>query len=165
VVSPGASRRLKAIPPGVLYAIEERFARRGWGSIRLGPPGGQVAPNRLKRRGALGFRAEYRGGLEQVAALISLAPVVVSSDSGILHLATAVGTPAVGLFGPTSPELGFSPLGRSCAVGVDLTCRPCHVHGPRFCWLGHERCWGEMDSEEVVAAAEELMAAGPGRGQ
>jgi ADP-heptose:LPS heptosyltransferase len=164
VISPGASRRMKAIPPSVVYAIEERFARRGWGTIRLGPPGRGDARTPLVRRGVLGFRAEFRGELEEVAALMSLSPVVVSSDSGILHLATAVGTPAVGLFGPTAPELGFSPLGRSCAVGVDLACRPCHVHGPRFCWLGHERCWGEMDSAQVVAAAEALSRAGAERG-
>jgi len=71
-----------------------------------------------------------------------------------------LGKPTAALFGPTVPELGFAPLGRSRALGVELACRPCHVHGPAFCWLGHRRCWRDLPALEVATALEELAATG-----
>jgi len=96
--------------------------------------------------GALNLRA--------AAALIRRASVLVSNDSAPLHLATAVGTPVVALFGPTVPEFGFGPRGaRDVVLGhPDLPCRPCSAHGPRVCALGHHRCMRELSVETVLSA-------------
>jgi len=155
VLAPGASRRLKAIPEPLVRSVTDRLLASGRGVIRLLEPGG---PNGfVAGRGA---ERAYRGSLGDVTALLSLAEGVIASDSGILHLATAVGKPAVGVFGPTAPELGFSPLGRGRAIGVDLPCRPCHVHGPHRCWQGHERCWREMSATRIVEGWEESLTHG-----
>jgi heptosyltransferase-2 len=94
------------------------------------------------------------------AALIERARVLVANDSAPLHLATAVGTPAVALFGPTVPEQGFGPRGsRSLTLGhAGLACRPCSAHGPRVCPLGHHRCMRELAVETVAEAT--VMVAG-----
>ncbi|MBA3345737.1 MAG: lipopolysaccharide heptosyltransferase II, partial [Gemmatimonadales bacterium] len=92
--------------------------------------------------------------LREAAALIRRASVLVSNDSAPLHLATAVGTPVVALFGPTVPEFGFGPRGdRDVVLGhPDLACRPCSAHGPQVCPLGHHRCMRELSVETVLSA-------------
>jgi len=73
--------------------------------------------------------------LRQSAALIGKALLLVTNDSAPLHLATAMGTPIVALFGPTVTEFGFGPLRPGdVAIGIDeLPCRPCSSHGPPQC--------------------------------
>lgn len=98
--------------------------------------------------------------LRQSAAVIGRARALVTNDSAPLHLATAMGTPMVALFGPTVTEFGFGPLrAGDLALGVDdLECRPCSAHGPPECPLGHHRCMRELTVEAVIAAIEELGA-------
>jgi heptosyltransferase II len=78
----------------------------------------------------------------------------VTNDSAPLHLATAVGTPIVALFGPTVPEFGFGPRrATDVTLGWDgLACRPCSRHGPPVCPLGHHRCMRDLTVETVAAA-------------
>jgi heptosyltransferase-2 len=98
--------------------------------------------------------------LRQSAALIGRAQLLVTNDSAPLHLATAMGTPIVALFGPTATEFGFGPLrGGDVALGLDgLLCRPCSAHGPPGCPLGHHRCMRDLTVETVTLAIEELGA-------
>ena len=98
--------------------------------------------------------------LRRSAALIGRATLLVTNDSAPLHLATAMGTPCVALFGPTVTEFGFGPLrAGDVALGVeDLQCRPCSPHGPPQCPLGHHRCLREITVAAVIAAIEELGA-------
>ncbi len=92
------------------------------------------------------------------AAVIAHAALLVTNDSAPQHLASAMGTPTIALFGPTTPAFGFGPLApRSLAMGVDeLSCRPCHHHGPRRCPLGHWRCLRDLDAARVAAVATSI---------
>ena len=98
--------------------------------------------------------------LRQSAALIGRAALLVTNDSAPLHMATAMGTPIVALFGPTLPEFGFSPIRvGDVTLGVaGLDCRPCSRHGPPSCPLGHHRCMRDLGPEAVAAAIEETGA-------
>jgi heptosyltransferase-2 len=97
--------------------------------------------------------------LRQSAALIGRAAVLVTNDSAPLHLATAMGTPIVALFGPTVSEFGFGPMrAADVALGVELECRPCSPHGPRQCPLEHHRCMRDLPVEAVTQAIEDLGA-------
>jgi heptosyltransferase II len=93
------------------------------------------------------------------AALLQRAGAIVTNDSLPLHLASAVGTPTVALFGPTTPALGFGPLAPTAeALGVaGLECRPCHAHGPNACPLGHWRCMVELSVARVIDAVADVM--------
>ena len=100
--------------------------------------------------------------LRVAAALVEQAAVLVTNDSAPLHLATAVGTPVVAVFGPTVPAFGFGPRGRrDLVVEHDrLPCRPCSSHGPRVCPLGHHRCMRELSVERVGAAVAAVTGGG-----
>jgi heptosyltransferase II len=103
--------------------------------------------------GALSLRAS--------AAMIQRASVLVTNDSAPLHLATAVGTPIVALFGPTVPEFGFGPRRQGdVSLGhADLACRPCSRHGPERCPLGHHRCMRELSVEVILKAVLDVVSA------
>ena len=106
-----------------------------------------AAPGRThSAAGALSLRAS--------AALLARAAVLVTNDSAPLHLATAVGTPIVAVFGPTVPGFGFGPRGARDQVveHPSLGCRPCSAHGPQVCPLGHHRCMRELSVETVARA-------------
>ncbi len=98
--------------------------------------------------------------LRQSAALIGQSALLVTNDSAPLHLATAMGTPTVALFGPTVTDFGFGPIRPGdLALGVEgLQCRPCSSHGPVQCPLGHHRCMRDLTVDAVIAAIEELGA-------
>jgi heptosyltransferase-2 len=76
-----------------------------------------------------------------------------------MHLASAMGTPTVAVFGPTVPEFGFGPLSpRASVVGHDtLPCRPCDRHGPQRCPLGHHHCMRELEASLVAERARALL--------
>ncbi|SBV95614.1 Glycosyl transferase, family 9 [uncultured delta proteobacterium] len=94
--------------------------------------------------------------LRESAALLAACSVLVSGDSGPMHLATAVGTPVIGLFGPTTREWGFFPSGpRDRVLESDMPCRPCSLHGRKQCPHGGE-CLGRIDAAAVLAALEEV---------
>lgn len=94
------------------------------------------------------------------AELLRRCAVLVTNDSAPEHLASAVDTPTVALFGPTVPEFGFGPLARRAAVlGLEeLPCRPCDRHGPERCPLGHHRCMRDLAPELVADRVRALLS-------
>lgn len=93
------------------------------------------------------------------AELIRRCSVVVTNDSAPQHLASAVGTPTITVFGPTVPQFGFGPLSDgSVTVGLDsLACRPCDRHGPRRCPLRHWKCMREITADDVAARVFDIL--------
>lgn len=94
------------------------------------------------------------------AELIRRAQVLVTNDSAPQHLASAMGTPTVAIFGPTVPTFGFGPLAPgSRTIGrTALACRPCDRHGPQRCPLGHWRCMHEITPQEVHEMTRAVIA-------
>ena len=97
------------------------------------------------------------------AELIRRCNVLVSNDSAPLHLASAMDTPSVAIFGPTVPAFGFGPLAKDRAtIGVDdLACRPCDRHGPRRCPLGHWKCMRQIGAADVAARVFDILSRSP----
>lgn len=93
------------------------------------------------------------------AELIGRAQAIVTNDSAPQHLASAMGTPTLTIFGPTVPEFGFGPLAdRNAVAGHDgLGCRPCDRHGPQRCPLGHWRCMRELSPEYISSLLTEVL--------
>jgi len=96
--------------------------------------------------------------LRQFIALASCARFVVCHNGGQMHLAAAVGTPVLALFGPSTPEI-FGPVGRGHRVFYKkLSCSPCAPH-PRYqeCQRGEPRCKREIEAREVIEAINDLL--------
>lgn len=94
------------------------------------------------------------------AELIRRCRALVTNDSAPQHLAAAVGTPTITLFGPTVPAFGFGPLAPSSVpMGITLDCRPCDPHGPQRCPLGHWRCMRELAVRDVAARVLDILNA------
>jgi ADP-heptose:LPS heptosyltransferase len=110
----------------------------------------------LEKTGNLAMAIDI--ALPELAELISRARFAVSNDSGIMHLAAAVGTPTIGLFGPTHPSLGFAPLGEKCrALTVDESCSPCSRHGAKECSREERFCFTNIDEEMILRNVKEIL--------
>ncbi|HUL03003.1 MAG TPA: lipopolysaccharide heptosyltransferase II [Gemmatimonadales bacterium] len=121
---------------------------------------GDAIHDAVTRSGGRAVNACGKLTVRQSAALLGRARLLVTNDSAPQHLATAVGTPVVALFGPTVVEFGFGPIrAGDVALGVaGLACRPCSAHGPRVCPLGHHRCMKDLSVASVLQAVEEVDA-------
>lgn len=110
--------------------------------------------------GGSGVNAAGQLSLLGSAELIRRCRVLVTNDSAPTHLASAVGTPTVVIYGPTVPRFGFGPLApQSAAIGVEhLDCRPCDSHGPRTCPRGHWRCMLDLQPADVAARVRDILS-------
>jgi heptosyltransferase-2 len=150
-----------ALAPGSIWGTKrwphyEEVARRLADHVRVaivgGPADSELARRVAEAAGPSAIDASGRLGLVASAELIRRAAVIVTNDSAPLHLASAMATPTVAIFGPTVPDFGFGPLAPSRAIAghESLDCRPCHRHGPQRCPLGHWRCMREIDPTRVL---------------
>ncbi len=98
------------------------------------------------------------GGLRVLAALINRLDCLVCNDSAPSHIAQAVGTPAVVLYGPTHDAV-TGPLDRerNRVVRNPVSCAPCWLPGSRFSCTYDLRCWEGLGAEEVVKEVESLL--------
>ena len=93
----------------------------------------------------------------EIAAILRRASLFVGTDSGVLHLAAAVGTPVVGIYGPTDWRRS-GPRGVTCrVVRFAVECSPCEL--PRCLWQGEDKrkCLTQLSPSLVVQAARELI--------
>jgi heptosyltransferase-2 len=155
-LAPGAAHATKRWPIGHWQALAERLRAAGYRLVVLGGPDDRGAAQQL---GPLGESAAGEFTLQETGACLARARVLVSGDSGVMHMATGVGTPVVALFGPTVRAFGFFPYrGPSTVLEQDLPCRPCSTAGTARCPLGHHRCLVDLAPEAVAAAALGLVA-------
>ena len=97
--------------------------------------------------------------IQEWVDLISKAEVLVSGDSAAVHVANDLDVPTIALFGPTIPDFGFAPWRtHSKALGVELACRPCDIHGPRECPYGHHSCMKDLKAESVEGSIQEILS-------
>ncbi len=164
----GVSRTLIALAPGAAHATK-RWPVEHWAALArrlrsscdlvvLGGPGEREVAEAIASAGGEGaLSAAGRFSLTGTAALLKRARAMVGGDTGVTHLATAVGTPVVALWGPGIEAFGFFPYrARATVLQRELPCRPCTPHGGPACPLKHHRCLVEILPEEVAKALEVL---------
>lgn len=156
-LAPGAAHFTKRWPADRWAALVRRLRGNADLVILGGPAEAEVAAALVEAGGRAAASAAGRFTLTGTAALLKRARALVSGDTGVLHLATAVGTPLVGLYGPTVEQFGFFPYhARATVVQRPLACRPCSTQGGPACPLGHHRCMTEILPEDVAGALASL---------
>lgn len=135
--------------PGAEYGPAKRWPyfkqlaeRMSLPSVILGS-----ASDRAAAAGIAGKDLAGRTTLDQAIRLIAGADVVVSNDSGLMHVAAALGRPQVALFGSSSPEHTPPASARARVLWLRLECSPCFA---RECPLGHFRCMKEISVDHVL---------------
>lgn len=155
-LAPGAAHATKRWPVMHWSALGERLTAAGYRLVVVGGPDDRGVAQQI---GAPAVSTAGEFSLQETGALLARATVLVSGDTGVMHMATGVGTPVVALFGPTVEQFGFFPYhARATVLQRDLTCRPCSAMGTAKCPLGHHRCLVDVAPAEVAAAVERLVA-------
>jgi heptosyltransferase-2 len=96
--------------------------------------------------------------LSELIYLIKESDLLITNDSGPMHIASATSTPVLAIFGPTTRELGFFPYGsRSVVMGSSLRCRPCTLHGSKNCPHGHLLCMKMIKVSDVLNEVEKIL--------
>jgi heptosyltransferase II len=151
--SVGASKRWTYYPQAARLLIE-----RGLDVWVVGGPGEKALAQEIVAVGGSKVRdltgTDLRNGILAVAA----AGVAISNDSGLMHIAAAIGTPTMGIFGPTSPYL-WAPLNGLAATVLQtkskLACQPCQR---TVCTMNDHRCMRDIEASEVADIAQRVMA-------
>ncbi len=156
---PGAAHATKRWPLGHWKKLARALTDRGLHVVVIGGSADIAAGTEIVAAlGRQGASAAGRLDLQASGALIRRTKALVSGDSGPMHMATAVRTPVVALFGPTVAQFGFFPYqGRATVLEQSLPCRPCSSKGGPRCPLEHHRCLTEISPEEVMARTLEWV--------
>src|SRR3954470_17039870 len=151
--SVGASKRWTYYPQAARL-----LAERSLDVWVVGGPGEKALAQEIVTAGGPRVRdltgTDLRNGILAMAA----ADVAISNDSGLMHIAAAIGTPTMGIFGPTSPY-HWAPLNGLAATVQTKTivpCQPCHRP---VCTMNEHRCMRDIPASEVVEIAERVLAA------
>jgi heptosyltransferase-2 len=150
--SVGASKRW------TYYAQAARLlAERGFSVWVVGGPGEKAFAAEIVAAGGEGVRdltgTDLRNGILAMAA----AGVAISNDSGLMHVAAAIGTPTMGIFGPTSPYL-WAPLNGLAATVQTKTPPPCEPCQRTICTMNDHACMRTIPASDVVAITEQVLA-------
>jgi heptosyltransferase-2 len=156
-LAPGAVGPSKRWPAQSYAEVARRLTAAGVAVWVVGGPGEKaLATEIIAETGPLArdlTGTDLRNGILALAA----SNVAVSNDSGLLHVAAALGTPSIGIFGPTSPWhwAPLNPIAATVQTTSQLDCQPCHRP---TCRKGHHRCMRDIAAEQVLAVTQRALA-------
>jgi heptosyltransferase III len=156
MIQPGARYWFKAWPPERFAELADRLNDRFGCQIVVGgsPEEESLTQSVVRQAKSRLLSIAGRSDVRTLAALLKRSALFVGNDTGAMHIAAAVGTPVVGLFGPSNPR-EWGPRGSVTEIiykGVD--CRVC-FHPT--CRRGEENCMKLITIEEVMAACQRLF--------
>ncbi|HLJ97672.1 MAG TPA: lipopolysaccharide heptosyltransferase II [Gemmataceae bacterium] len=155
VIHPGASAASRRYPAAGFAKVAQRLVRE------LDCPvvftGDQMERELIEQiRGLMGVPSHSLAGqlsLAELAALLSVAPLLIANNTGPVHVAAAVGTPVVDLYALTNPQ--HTPWGvPSRVLFHDVPCKYCYKS---VCPEGHHDCLHRVSPDAIVTAACELL--------
>ena len=160
----GAASNLVALCPGAEYGPSKRWPRERFAELarRLATAGvavcvlGSARDAELAQAVASGSPAldlTGRTDLLDAVDILSASCLAVTNDSGLMHVAAALGVPVVAIYGSTTPAFTPPLSTRAVTIGQDLPCRPCFR---RECPLGHRACLNNTSVERVMGEVHEL---------
>lgn len=156
-----------AFCPGAEYGPAKRWPAEHFGALAK-----QLAPNydvwivgSAKEQGLAQIIQAVSGGicrdlcgrtsLDEAIDVLASAASVVTNDSGLMHVASAVGTPVIALYGSSSPEFTPPLSQKAHIVRLGVPCSPCYK---RECPLGHFKCMRDIEPNAVYADVSRQVA-------
>lgn len=156
VLCPGAEFGPSKRWPEDYYAkVANHFISKGWQVWILGSAKDSEVVEKIQRLTAhKSVDLTGKTTLADAIDLMSQANLVISNDSGLMHIAAALDRTLVAIYGSTDP--GFTPPlnDKVTIVRQDLACSPCFK---RICPLGHHHCMRQLEVDKVIQAAELLV--------
>ncbi|MBF0455270.1 MAG: lipopolysaccharide heptosyltransferase II [Magnetococcales bacterium] len=157
---PEDDRPLLALSPGAEYgpakqwpehhfsALAHNRGKAGWKVLLLGSPKESGLCHAIAQQAGInGYNLAGKTSLEEAVDILSVAQGVVCNDSGLMHVAAALGTPVVAVFGSSDPE-HTPPVGpKARVISLNLPCAPCFK---RICPEHHLRCLEEITPDIVL---------------
>jgi heptosyltransferase-2 len=155
-LAPGAVGPSKRWPGSAYAALARHLLGEGFAVWVVGGPDEKALAAEIV--GTSQARDLTGNDLRDAILALGCAAAAVSNDSGLLHVAAALGTPSIGIFGPTSPWhwAPLNPLAATIETATVLPCQPCHQP---VCRLIHHRCMRDIPAEQVLAATRRALAA------
>jgi heptosyltransferase-1 len=160
LINPGAAWPNKRWPPDRLAAVARHLRdRHAMSSVILWGPGEEASARAIVDAAAGAARLAPETTLPELVALAHRAQLMVSGDTGPLHIASALGVPTVSLFGPTNPKRN----GPWSDADISLArYDQCDCHYERKCRHGEDKwCLATITVDEVVSAVDERLLRTP----
>jgi lipopolysaccharide heptosyltransferase II len=155
-IAPGARHWNKRWPAEYYRQLTKQLLDAGYNITFYGSKAEQGIIDEIRAGLPPGAHRSLAGDIDLAEAAHSIAKcaVAITNDSGLMHVAEAVGTPVVAIFGPTVKQFGFAPRDpRSVVLEVEgLYCRPCTAIGLDHCPEKHFRCMVGIRPEVLVAS-------------
>jgi ADP-heptose:LPS heptosyltransferase len=155
VVHPGATAASRRYPPEGFAAVARRLTEEGWQVVFTGTePECELVEQIQAGMGVRSYSLVGELELGELAALLKAAPLLLSNNTGTVHVAAGVGTPVVDLYALTHPQ--HTPWGvPSRVLSHDVPCKYCYKS---VCPEGHHHCLRLVTPDQVVQAVQELAA-------
>jgi heptosyltransferase-2/heptosyltransferase-3 len=156
VLNTGGSWKTKRWPEEYFAEIADQLAKKNYKILFVGGPSDtervNYICNKIDKKNMI-YNLSGKTSLLELAAVLKRAKLMVSGDTGPVHVAAAVGINTVAIFGPSDEEM-YAPRGQGKNIlikNVDLSCRPCGEHE---CPLDHFKCMRELSPKMVVERLE-----------
>lgn len=154
-IAPFAAFETKMYPLDRMRKVAETLADRGVEVFLFGGGREESAILESWERDGIVSVCGKLGGLREELEFIKGLSLMVSMDSGNLHLATMMGVRTVSIWGATHPKAGFAPEG-TIVIQKEMACRPCSIYGNKPCKYGDLRCM-DIVTDCIVESIMENM--------
>jgi lipopolysaccharide heptosyltransferase II len=160
---PGSVGSAKRWPVAHYAELGQKLAAQGVTVWVIGGPGETTIAAEIVAAAGTAARDLTSNDLRNAILALKLARAAVTNDSGLMHVAAAIGTPTVAIFGPMNSHHGqpLNPLAAIIETLTDVPCRPC---GRPVCRLGHHRCMVEIPAGQVLPEVRKALGAGATQG-
>jgi lipopolysaccharide heptosyltransferase II len=158
-ICPGSKHWNKQWPVEYYIELAKQLSEQGYRIELFGSKQDQDVCSKIALAVPSAIDHTGRLHLSDLPSALAKCSFAITNDSGLMHLASAVGLPMLSFFGPTVKEFGFAPRSPKATVleNVGLYCRPCTKIGLDHCPEKHFRCMKEITPEQAIVTIQPLL--------
>lgn len=160
VIFPGATHNTKRIPGHKLLSFINIYEHKDTNFYFLGSNSEKEIIQEITQKcNKTSFDLAGKFNLVELVLALNEADIVITNDSGPMHIAAALRKPQLAFFGSTNVSLGFRPLNENAIVLTNpIPCSPCTLHGQKECPIQHFACMENIAIESIYTTYQKLLA-------